>query len=70
MNLIEAKFYQNVFEINEKETDDIIRKKEDFLNSISKVNKEIDVVLFSLMGTKNKDGRIQYIDIALKDMIN
>lgn len=60
------------FEINEKETDDIIRKKEDFLNSISKVNKEIDVVLFSLMGTKNKDGRIQYIEsfIALKDMIN
>lgn len=68
-SLIEAKFYQNIFEINEKETTDIIRKKEDFLNSINKINKEMDVILFTIMGTKNKDGRIQYIDICLKDMI-
>lgn len=67
-SLIEIKFYNKILDIDEKITDNIINKKDEFLNQIKKVHKEMDVIFISLLGTNNKDRRINYIDISLKEI--
>lgn len=67
-SLIEVKFYNKILDIDEKITNDIINKKDEFLNQIKKVHKEMDVIFISLLGTNNKDRRINYIDISLKEI--
>lgn len=68
-SLVEVKFYNQKLDVDSKIMDNIINKKNEFLSSIKKINKEMDVIFVSLLGTNNKDGRINYIDVCLKDEI-
>lgn len=68
-SLIETKFHQTIFDVDFDYTNNILNKKQCFLNSVSKINKEMDIIFFSLLGTKNKDGRLNYIDLSLKEII-
>lgn len=69
-SLIEVKFYNQKLEVNYQIMDSIINKKNEFLSSVKKINKEMDVVFVSLLGSENKDGRLNYIDVCLKDELN
>lgn len=68
-SLIETKFHQTIFDVDFEYTNNILNKKQCFLDSVKKVNKEMDIIFFSLLGTKNKDGRLNYMDISLKEII-
>lgn len=67
--LIEAKYYNQPLLIDDKMTDNILNKRKAFLDSVDKSKKEMDVIIVSLIGTKNKSGRLIYRDISMKEII-
>lgn len=69
-SLIEVKYHNETLNVDEKITDNLLNKRNEFLKSIRKTKKEMDIIMISLLGTKNKDGRVNYIDLSLKSILD
>lgn len=68
-SLIEVKYYNKIFDVDGNIVDNILNKKDEFLNSIKRVNKEMDIIFISLLGTNHKDNRIHYIDVNISEIL-
>lgn len=72
-HLIEVKNYEKQFNLNQIEADNIINKIQSFSNYLIK-NKnyrkfDIGLVFVSLFGINNVDGRLNYIEVRLDDVV-
>lgn len=68
-SLIEVKFYDKVFVVDQEIANNILNKKEQFLESLKTKNNDIDVIFVSLLGTKN-NSYLNYLDVSLLDVFS
>lgn len=68
-SLFECKFYNKQYEINEDEKDKILNRKSEFIDSLSKKKALVDLIVFSMFGTKNRT-TLNYFDLSLNEILD